>query len=152
MATVRASIDIHGVVVVVMVVLPVGSESMPCANMVAASALVATAQVPMTEMVVHLHATLDGTLQLGVHSLVAPQLLHNHDLWLLNNHALSWLSLHGHHTWLHLHLHRSHARLTLHLHRRHARLTLHHHWLRRHVGDWIAVRANHLTTLANYRW
>ena len=132
-------------------VLPVGMVSVSLTDTVIASTLVSTAHVPIAVIAVHIYAALDVALQIGVQGLVGAQLLHNHNLWLLNNHAISWLSLHGHHTWLHLHWSSHHTRLTLHLHGNHTWLTLHQLWLRRgHVGSWVAVRANHLTICVKY--
>lgn len=149
--------------------LPVRSIAMILADHCVASTVDSTSQVPMAPIDVHVDAVGKCALQPRVCSLMAAQLLHNHNLWLWlhadgslsHDHTLcSVLDWHDaraihYHVGLHrervgwhrlLHQTRLHGLL---LHGHHSRLLLDELGLRRgsirRIWHWFAVWTDHLT-------
>ena len=107
----------------------------------------------MTVIMVDVQAACYGALMLGVHGLLTAKLLQVNDLGLLGaryNHALSWLTLHWNHAWLHhTRLHWDHTWLLLH---HHSRLLLDQLRLRWRIRDWVPIRSDQLSVGVIDRW
>ena len=75
---------------------PVGLVTVIKTDTISAAALNSASKIPATQIVVQIHAAFDIALKSGVCSLIATQLLHDHDcLGGLHGAKLHWARLHG---------------------------------------------------------